>query len=181
MADPTQPPAPNELWRRTLDSGDRLEVHSPEDVGGGKAEPRIVLTLRPHRAAELGLVLHRYNRLAAIFAAPPDIWTEESLARALSDAPASAGGPPAPEPTPSSVSVAGRDEAAAILHRVRPELTGDQLSAVVDAAAWWLDSDEDYRACDLLDSIAAEVRAEVHLALLDRTASAAAAPPVSGD
>lgn len=168
MTDPTEDAVPEPApWRLILENGDRLEVQPPEEIGGGKSEPRVVLTLRPYRAQELGQVLHRYNRLAAIFAESSDIWTEESLARGLRDAPAAIGGRATTQPSPSKVGAAERGRAMVMLQEARPELTHDQLVAVVDATAWWLDSDEDYKATDLLGSVSPEVSTEVYMALIN--------------
>lgn len=168
MTDPTNHPAPEPPpWRLTLENGDRLEVAPPEDIGGAKSEPRVVLTLRPYRAMELGRVRDRYNRLASIFAETSDIWTEESLSRGLRDAPAAMGGEAAAQPSPSTVGAAERGRAMVALQQARPELTHDQLVAVVDATAWWLDSDEDYKARDLLESVASKAGTEVYMTLLD--------------
>lgn len=166
MTDPTHAEPPDPPWKLTLENGDRLEVRPPAEIGGGKAEPQVVLTLRPYRAVELGLVLDRYNRLAAIFAESSDIWTEESLSRGLRDAPAAIRGDVTPQPSPSKVGVAERGMAMVMLQEARPELTHDQLVAVVDATAWWLDSDEDYKARDLLDSVASDVGTEIYMKLL---------------
>jgi hypothetical protein len=68
VTDPTHdaPPEPPP-WRLTLEHGDQLELHPPAEAQDGSSEPEIVLTLRPYRAAELGVVLDRYNRMAGIF------------------------------------------------------------------------------------------------------------------
>ena len=132
MTDPTQAELPHPPWKLTLENGDRLEVRPPDEIGGGKSESRIVLTLRPYRAVELGQVLDRYNRLAAILAESSDIWTEESLSRGLRDARAAIRS----EASPSKVGAAERGLAMVILQQARPELTHDQLVAVVDATAW---------------------------------------------
>jgi hypothetical protein len=167
MTDPTHAAPESSPWRLTLEHGDRLEVRPPAQTDGGSSEPQIVLTLRPYRATELGVVLDRYNRLAGIFAESSDIWTEDSLARGLRDAPAAISDQ-ATSQHPSKVGTAERGRAMVILQQARPELTHDQLVAVVDATAWWLDSDEDYKATDLLDSVAgAEVSSEVYMTLLD--------------
>jgi len=169
VTDPTHEPASEPPpWRLTLEHGDRLEVRPPSDTDGGTSEPHIVLTLRPYRATELGVVLDRYNRLAGIFAESSDIWTEESLSRGLRDAPAAVRGKATTQPSPSKVGAAERGRAMVVLQQARPELTHDQLVAVVDATAWWLDSDEDYKATDLLQSVAStEVSSEVYMTLLD--------------
>jgi hypothetical protein len=140
VTDPTHDTAPEPPpWRLTLEHGDRIEVRPAEDTDGGSSEPQVVLTLWPYRSAELGVVLDRYNRLASIFAESSGIWTEKSLARGLRDAPTIVDG-----------------------H------ASDQLVAVVDATAWWMDSDEDYKATDLLESVAStEVSSDVYLTLLD--------------
>jgi hypothetical protein len=166
VTDPTedavlQPPP----WRLMLEHGDRLEVLPP---AAGRPEAQVVLTLRPYRATELGIVLDRYNRLAGIFAESSDIWTEDSLSRGLRDAPAATSADAATQPSPSKVGPAERGRAMVLLQQARPELTHDQLVAVVDATAWWLDSDEDYKATDLLDSVAStEVSSGVYMTLLN--------------
>lgn len=126
-----------------------------------------MLTRRPYRAAELGTVLDRYNRLAGIFAESSDIWTEESLARGLRDAPAATEAGTGVRTSSSKVGAAERGRAMVILQQARPELTHAQLVSVVDAAAWWLDKDEDYKATDLLDSVAStDVSGDVYATLL---------------
>ena len=56
MTDPTQNDRPEPPpWQLTLAHGDRLEVQPSAE--STDTEPRIVLTLRPYRAAELGTVL----------------------------------------------------------------------------------------------------------------------------
>jgi hypothetical protein len=166
VTDPTHDAAPNpQPWQLTLEHGDRLEVLPPAP---DRPEAQVVLTLRPYRATELGIVLDRYNRLAGIFAESSDIWTEDSLSRGLRDAPAAASGKSTTQPSPSKVGAAERGRAMVLLQQARPELTHDQLVAVVDATAWWLDSDEDYKANDLLDSVAStEVSRDVYMTLLD--------------
>jgi hypothetical protein len=166
MTDPTEDAVPEPPpWRLTLEHGDRLEVLPPAEPD--RPEAQVVLTLRPYRATELGIVLDRYNRLAGIFAESSDIWTEESLSRGLRDAPAAAGRKAATS-SPSKVGATERGRAMVLLQRARPELTHDQVVAVVDATAWWLDNDEDYKATDLLDSvISTEVSRDVYMALLD--------------
>ena len=168
MTDPSHNDRPEPPpWQLTLAHGDRLEVQPPVGREETDAEPRIVLTLRPYRAAELGTVLDRYNRLAGIFAESSDIWTEESVARGLRDAPAAVVGRPDSRSTASRVGDAERGRAIVLLQRSRPELTHDQLAAVVDAVAWWLDNREDYKATDLLESVvSAEVSSEVYATLL---------------
>jgi hypothetical protein len=178
MTDPTHGPAAQQPpWQLTLEHGDQLEVRPPTDTDGGPSEPQVVLTLRPYRATELGVVLDRYNRLAGIFAESSDIWTEDSLARGLRDAPAVVGGQASREASPSKVGAAQRGRAMVVLQQGRPELTHDQLVAVVDATAWWLDSDEDYKATDLLESVAStEISSEVYMTLLDWKPPAEAPP-----
>ena len=181
MTDPTQhdrPEAPP--WRLTLEHGDRLEVQPAAEVDEQDGESRIVLTLRPYRAAELGTVLDRYNRLAGIFAESSDIWTEESLARGLRDAPAATEAGTGVPTASSKIGAAERGRAMVILQKARPELTHAQLVAVVDAAAWWLDKDEDYKATDLLDSVAStDVSGDVYATLLAWKPPSASATGVS--
>lgn len=166
MTDPTEDPVPEPLpWRLTLEHGDQLEVLPP--AAPDRPEAQVVLTLRPYRATELGIVLDRYNRLAGIFAESSDIWTEDSLSRGLRDAPAAVGRDATTASAPSKVGAAERGRAMVLLQQARPELTHDQLVAVVDATAWWLDSDEDYKATDLLDSVTSmEVSRDVYMTLL---------------
>lgn len=147
MTDPIRvhPPQP---WRLILSEGDLLEMRPAPGT-----EPQIVLTLPPWRARDLSTVLDRYNRLAAIFAEASDISTEESLARALNDAGAAAVGPPKTHPPASKVGPTERGEAMVILQQARPELDHDKLIAIVDAVAWWLDNNEDYKAADLIGAV----------------------------
>lgn len=142
---------PPEPWRLRLTEGELLEVRPAPTAG---TQPQIVVVLPPWRAWDLSTTLHRYNRIAAIFEESSDTMTEESLARALNDARAAAVGPPESLPPASKVSPAERGEAMVILQRGRPELDHEQLVAVVDAAAWWLDTDEYNRASDLLQASA---------------------------
>lgn len=134
-----------------LTEGDLIEVR-PSPAPG--TAPQIVLTLPPWRAWDLSTVLSRYNRIAAIFEESSDTMTEESLARALTDARAAAVGPPEAVPPVSKVGPAERGGAMVVLQRGRPELNHDQLVAVVDAAAWWLDTGEYNKASDLLEASA---------------------------
>lgn len=61
MTDPTEGPVPEPPpWQLILEHGDRLEVLPP--VEPDRPEAQVVLTLRPYRATELGIVLDRYNR-----------------------------------------------------------------------------------------------------------------------
>jgi hypothetical protein len=54
------------------------------------------------------------------------------------------------------------------LQEARPDLTHDQLVAVVDAAAWWFENDEDYKVVNLLESVLPDNAASgaVYLTLL---------------
>lgn len=165
MSNSTDADPPAEPWRLTLTEGDLLEVRpapTPDTA------PQIVLTLPPWRAWDLSTALDRYNRLAAIFTEASDISTEDSLARALGDARAAAiGRTNDPRPT-SKVGPTERGRAMVILQRTRPELTHDKLVAIIDATAWWLDNQQDYKATDLLDALVpTEVSGEVYMTLLD--------------
>ena len=165
MTDPTHARDPHpEPWRLVLTEGDLIEVRPAPAPG---TAPQIVLTLPPWRAWDISTTLHRYNRLAAIFAETSDISTEDSLARGLADARAAAVGPPeTPSPT-NKVGPVERGDAMVILQQARPELSHDKLTAIVDAVAWWLDNGEDYKASDLLEALVpTEVGGQAYLALV---------------
>lgn len=166
-----QPP-----WRLRLDEGDRLELEPltgpVDDEEGDEAEaPDVVLRLRPWRAHDLSGVLERYNRMVSIFdGAGEGIWREESLARGLRDARGAATRrPAAPADGPTRVGEAQRGTAMVLLQAARPELDHDQLAAVVDAAAWWLEKGEDLAATSLVSAVTDRATAgHVHTTLVDR-------------
>jgi hypothetical protein len=164
MSNPTDPVRPVEPWRLVLTEGELVEVR-PAPTPDTK--PQIVLTLPPWRASDLSVTLDRYNRLAAIFAESSDIMTEESLARALGDARAAATGPSDAVRPASKVGPAERGQAMVVLQQARSDLSHDKLVAIIDAAAWWLDNQQDYKATDLLEALVpAETGAEVYMILI---------------
>lgn len=166
MTDPTHEDRPDPPpWRLTLDEGDRLELRPSAE--GAAPEQQIVLTLPHWRAYDLSTVLHRYNRIAEIFAESSDNMTEESLARGLRDARAAAVGRPDTAAPAARVGEAERGWAMVSLQANRPELTHDKIVAIIDATAWWLDNREDYKAIDLLEVVAPEVSQLLYSTLLD--------------
>src|SRR3954452_4199266 len=142
MTDPTDVTS-SEHWRLRLNDGDTLEIQ-PARAGEGDGQPEIVLTMPAWRAHDLATVLDRYGRIARIFQERSDVWTEDSLVRGLRDAAAAVNGPSTVRPQrPSRVGDAERGRAMVHLQNARPELTHDQMTAVVDAAAWWFDNGQD--------------------------------------
>jgi hypothetical protein len=166
-----QPP-----WRLRLEEGDRLELEPPvgpiDDEEGDEAEaPDVVLRLRPWRAHDLSSVLDRYNRMVSIFDGVGEgIWREQSLARGLRDARGAATRRPATSADgPRTLGEAQRGTAMVVLQAARPELDHDQLAAVVDAAAWWLEKGEDVAATSLVSAVTDRTTAgHVHTTLVDR-------------
>jgi hypothetical protein len=155
---------PPEPWRLVLTEGELLEVRPALRTD---TKPQVVLTLPPWRALDIATTLGRYNRVAAIFADSRDPMTEESLVRALSDAHAVALGPFEPLPSATKVTSEQRGSAMVVLQRGRPELSHDQLVAVVDAAAWLLDTHEYDKASDLLRVSASDEAAMHALQILE--------------
>jgi hypothetical protein len=171
MTDPTDVTS-SEHWRLRLDDGDTLEIQPARDSSEGDGKPEIVLTLPAWRAHDLATVLDRYGRIARIFQEHSDVWTEDSLVRGLRDAAAAVSGPSTARPQrPSRVGDAERGRAMVRLQDARPELTHEQMAAVVDAAAWWFDNGEDDKVVDLLDAVATDDRlgGDVYVALLGST------------
>ena len=153
MSDPTDVTS-SAHWRLRLSEGDTIELRAAPGSGDGKTEPEITLTLPAWRARDLATVLDRYARIVRIYQESSDVWTEDSLVRGLRDAAAAATGPADGAPqAPTRVGAVERGHAMVQLQEARPELTHDQLVAVVDAAAWWFDNDEDYKVIDLLDAV----------------------------
>jgi hypothetical protein len=127
--------------------------------------------LRPWRAHDLSGVLERYNRMVSIFDdAGEGIWREQSLARGLRDARGAATRRPAASADAATrVGEAQRGTAMVLLQAARPELDHDQLAAVVDAAAWWLEKGADLAATSLVSAVTDRATAgHVHTTLIDR-------------
>jgi hypothetical protein len=168
MTDPTDV-TPSEHWRLRLHDGETLEIQPARESRASDGRPEIVLTMPAWRAHDLATVLDRYGRIAKIFQERSDVWTEDSLVRGLRDAAATVNGPSTTRPlTPSRVGDAERGRAMVHLQKARPELTHNQMAAVVDAAALWFDNGEDDKVVDLVDAVAADERlgGDVYVALL---------------
>ena len=153
MTDPTDVTS-SARWRLRLSDGDTIELRPAPESGDGQRQSEIVLTMPAWRANDLATVLDRYARIARIFQESSDVWTEDSLVHGLRDASAAATGTSGAAPgEPARVGAVERGRAMVQLQQARPDLTHDQLVAVVDAAAWWFDNGEDYKVTDLLDSV----------------------------
>ena len=55
-----------------------------------------------------------------------------------------------------------------VLQEARPELSHSALSAVVDAAAGWIEQQRDNRAVDLLNTVVPDAGTAAYFALLGR-------------
>jgi hypothetical protein len=156
-----------------LDDGELLAV---DDVpvttirdGGGRES--VLRRLPARRAHDLSRVLHYYTRVVELFDEASHIsGDEDALSSALHDASVATLGQERDEhrPEPHRVSTAPRLRAMAAIQEQRPWLNHDSLVGVVDAAARWLDEQEDYLARGVLEAAAGEeVGAHAWLILLD--------------
>lgn len=165
MTHPTDADTPDPAGEQLrLDEGEILELR-PDAAD-------IVLRLPATRAYDLSRVLDAYTGLLDLASAAATVSsTEQSLARSLRDAAARAGyDGPAPW-TSTRVDSAGRLRAMAQLQARRSDLSHSTVVAIVDAAAWLVDRDQDYDVTGLLDAVADQgestTGADVYLALLD--------------
>ena len=169
-------------WWLELDDGELLAV---DDVPvttfrPGEGRESVLLRLPAWRAHDLSRVLHVYTRMVTLFDEASHIsGREDALSSALHDASLAALGRPRDEhrPEPHRVSSAARLRAMAVLQGERPWLTHAALLGVVDAAARWLDEQEDDLARGVLEAAGGdEAGAHAWLILLDL-----AEPPGAGD
>ncbi len=159
MTNPTQdqndqPPR----WWLELDDGELLAV---DDVPvttfrSGEGWESVLLRLPAWRAYDLSRVLRIYTQVMRLYDHASHVsGDEDRLSAALADASLAARGqtrPPAGQSEPSKVTSAARLRAMAVLQAERPWLGHVELIGVVDAAARWLDEQEDDLARGLLEA-----------------------------
>ena len=161
MTEPTDDDHKPDVWSLELDDGELLTIDSSQAPTFGTDNGRAPVTVRlpAWRAHDLSRVLHAYTQMIAVFTTASEVsGTEASLASALHDACLAALGKDRDEhrTEPRRISNAARLRAMSLLQTERPWLTYNALVGVVDAAAWWLDQDEDEMARGLLSATAGE-------------------------
>jgi len=148
-------------WWLELDDGELLAVDDKmvSTFRQGDGRESVLLRLPTWRAHDLSLVLQAYSRMMALADQVRHVSVgEERLGSALHDASLAALGRDRDEHNlePHKVSSAARLRGMAVLQSGRPWLTHAALLGVVDAAAWWLDQNEDDLAVGLLEAAGGE-------------------------
>lgn len=152
MGDLSRPPAVP--VRLLLDFGESVEVDGStvfDPVADGPV-PAVVLRMPRHRAAWFGAVLDAYTRMCRLAGVELDA-AEAGPAWALRHAAASAGHVDTVRPRPAGRVTSGRRMNAAAVLRSSEDLDDATTVAVIDAAAWWLDSGDDEYAYALLGAV----------------------------
>ena len=143
------------VLRLMLDSGETLTVRPAGGPDGDRSE--VALRLSAARAYDLSLVLDAYTKMVELLAQASEVSsTEDSLARALRDAAAAAGQRIRGQGGPARVATVARLRAMTELQAARADLDHSSVAAVVDAAALWLDRNEDYNAAVLMEAVAGD-------------------------
>jgi hypothetical protein len=181
MTNPTDHENDRPRWWLDLDDGEQLLVLDVPDGGWETYDPResVVLKMPALRAYDLSRVLDLYSRLMALFYESGQVSaTEHALSSALRDAGRTLEGRDRdePRPEPHRVTSAARLRAMAVLQANRPWLDHRSLIGVVDAAARWVDEQEDDLAQGVLDAAGGdEAGLQAWLILLGRDQ-----PPAGG-
>lgn len=173
MTNPTDDQNDRPRWWLELDDGELLAVDGKtvSTFRQGDGRESVLLRLPAWRAHDLSRVLHIYTRVMQLFDEASHVsGNEDALSSALHDASLAALGRERDEhrPQPYRVSSAARLRAMAVIQTERPWLTHAALLGVVDAAARWVDEQEDDLARGVLEAAGGdEAGGHAWLILLD--------------
>lgn len=158
MTNPTEDHDSQTRWWLELDDGELLAVGDMPETARRTVEtgPSVLLRLPAARAYDLSKVLSIYTRLMRLFDEATHVsGYEHQLSAALWDASLAARGEsraPTGGSEPSKVTSKARLRAMAVLQGQRPSLSHTALIGVVDAAARWLNEQQDDLARGLLEA-----------------------------
>ena len=162
MTNPTQDHSASARWWLELDDGELLAVDEVPETAWRTIEtgPSVLLRLPAARAYDLSKVLSLYTRFMRLFDEATHVsGYEHQLSSALRDASLAAREQtqaPTGGSEPSKVTSKARLRAMAVLQQHRPTLSHTALIGVVDAAARWVDEQEDDLASGLLEAAGGE-------------------------
>lgn len=170
---------PGPRWWLRLDDGEHLAVDDPPVT---PVDPRndpgsVTLRLPAWRAYDLSRVLDAYTRMVALVSDAAEVsGTEARLASALRAAsqtapyPAAAGS----ERGPVRASMSARLRAMAVVQAEKPWLSYTAVLGVIDAAARWIEEQENDLAAGLLEAAAGEEPGRLAWEILQGVGSAPA-------
>ena len=148
-------------WWLRLDDGEQLAVEDPATTPPHpEDDPRpVTLRLPAWRAYDLSRVLDAYTRMVALVSEAAEVsGTEARLASALRTASQSAPYPAAAGSGrgPGRLTTTARLQAMAVVQAEKPWLTYTAVLGVIDAAARWIEEQENDLAAGLLEAAAGE-------------------------